>query len=89
MSTSTPPPAWRRKKEVKRRTQTEQRRADHAAKIRAEGAAGGPKGAAQAEWDLLRATVGRLPDGVRDGEWMQLAAVLRSLSSRLAERHSK
>ncbi|MFC1436035.1 hypothetical protein ACEZDB_35920 [Streptacidiphilus sp. N1-3] len=89
MSTSTPPPAWRRKREVKRRTETEQRQTNHAAKIRAKGAEEGLKGSAQAEWDILRATVGRLPDGVRDGEWMQITQALRSLSTRLAERHSK
>ncbi|MFC1428570.1 hypothetical protein ACEZCY_35950 [Streptacidiphilus sp. N1-12] len=88
MSTSTPPPAWRRKREVKRRTVAQQRRADHAAKIRAKGAESGPKGSAQAEWDLLRATIGRLPDAVRDGEWMQITQALRTLSTRLEERHS-
>ncbi|MEU3495374.1 hypothetical protein ABZ747_18035 [Kitasatospora cineracea] len=88
MADTAQPPAWRRARAEKRSEQRARRVADHAAKIRSAAAGGGPKEAAAAEWDVLRSVVGRLPEAARDGEWMQLAAALRSLSTSLAKRHS-
>ena len=89
MSSTAQPPAWRRKRAEKRSEQRARRVGAHAAQLRSEAASGGPKDAAAAEWNILRATVGRLPEAVRDGEWMQITAALQSLSAALAKRHSK
>ncbi|GAA2121468.1 hypothetical protein GCM10009759_71210 [Kitasatospora saccharophila] len=89
MGDTAQPPAWRRKRTEKRSEERARRAGAHAAKIRSKAAGGGPKEAAAAEWDVLRSVIGRLPEGVRDGEWMQIAAALQSLSTNLAKRHSK
>ncbi|MCU7827325.1 hypothetical protein [Kitasatospora sp. DSM 101779] len=89
MSGTARPPAWRRKQAEKRSEQRARRVGAHVAQLRSEAAAGGPPAAAAAEWNILRSVIGRLPEGARDGEWMQLAAVLRQLSEALAKRHSK
>ncbi|MFD7734320.1 hypothetical protein ACFV6F_28575 [Kitasatospora phosalacinea] len=89
MGDTAQPPAWRRKRTEKRSEERARRVGAHAAKIRSKAVGGGPREAAAAEWDVLRSVVGRLPEAVRDGEWMQLAAVLQSLSANLAKRHAK
>ncbi|MGW2545607.1 hypothetical protein ACWC5I_33210 [Kitasatospora sp. NPDC001574] len=89
MSSTGQPPAWRRKRTEKRSDQRARRVGAHAAQLRGEAASGGPKEAAAAEWNILRSVIGRLPEAVRDGEWMQIAAALQSLSTNLAKRHSK
>ncbi|MGK4586181.1 hypothetical protein [Kitasatospora sp. HPMI-4] len=89
MSSTAQPPAWRRERTEKRSEQRAQRVGAHAARLRSEAAADGPKGAAAAEWNILRSTISRLPEAAQDGEWMQLATALQSLSMALAKRHSK
>lgn len=89
MSSTAQPPAWRRKRTEKRSEQRARRVGAHAAQIRSKAAGGGPKGAAAAEWDVLRSVINRLPEAVQDGEWMQLASALKNLSTNLAKRHSQ
>ncbi|MGW4807172.1 hypothetical protein [Kitasatospora sp. NPDC004272] len=89
MGDTAQPPAWRRKRIEKRSEERARRVGAHAAKIRSKAVGGGAKVAAEAEWDVLRSVIGRLPEAVRDGEWMQLATALQSLSANLAKRHSK
>lgn len=89
MSSPAQPPAWRRKRTEKRSEQRARRVGAHAAQLRNEAAADGPKGAAAAEWNILRSTINRLPEAAQDGEWMQLATALKQLSTALAKRHGQ
>ncbi|MFD8597480.1 hypothetical protein ACFV1L_21000 [Kitasatospora sp. NPDC059646] len=89
MGDTAQPPAWRRKRTEKRSEERARRVGAHAARLRSEAASGGPSALAAAEWNILRAVVSRLPEAVREGEWMQIATALQSLSANLAKRHGK
>lgn len=84
------PPAWKRKRTEKRRTVSARRVEIHTAGLRSQAAATGRQSeVAAAEFNVLRAAINRLPDTVRDGEFAQLAVVLKQMSTALAARHSK
>ncbi|MCX5216149.1 hypothetical protein OG689_44245 [Kitasatospora sp. NBC_00240] len=89
LSTPAQPPAWRRKRDSKRSEDSARRVAAHQVRLRSAAAAGGAKAAAEAEWDIVRRVIAGLPEGARDGEWAQLAAVLRQLSTRLTGGHNR
>ncbi|GAA1234019.1 hypothetical protein GCM10009665_25370 [Kitasatospora nipponensis] len=88
MSSPAQPPAWRRKRETKRSEESARRVAAHQVRLRSRAVAGGAKASAEAEWDIVRRVIGGLPEAARDGEWAQLAAVLRQLSTRLTVGHN-
>lgn len=89
MSSPAQPPTWRRKRETKRSDDRAKRMAAHQTRLRSRAAAGGPKAGAEAEWDIVRGVIVGLPESARDGEWAQLAAVLRQLSTRLTVGHNR
>lgn len=86
-STSGDRPTWQRKRTQKRSEVRAQRIENHRQQLRREGAARGYKGVAAAEWDIVRAAVGALPESLRDEEWKTIAAILRQLTDSLNDRH--
>ncbi|MGK4909705.1 hypothetical protein [Streptomyces albus] len=84
---TSPPPGWRR--ERARRGVSAQRSAAHRAELqRTAIARRGPQGGAEAQFDILRAVIKKVPQAQRDAEWNAAAGVLRSLTEDVSARHA-
>ncbi|MET8703628.1 hypothetical protein ABZW10_32975 [Kitasatospora sp. NPDC004723] len=76
-------PTWRRKREEKRRDVSARRVDGHNTTLRREGLRRGTRGLADAEWNILKAAIGKLPADRQTAEFERLAKILRSVSDGL------
>ncbi|MET9587101.1 hypothetical protein ABZY10_29235 [Streptomyces sp. NPDC006539] len=83
-STNRDRPTWERKRAQKRKDVRAQRTANHHQELRRQGAARGYKGVAEAEWNIMRSAIGKLPQEQRDDLWRQIAATLRQIAENAA-----
>ncbi|MDX3771234.1 MULTISPECIES: hypothetical protein [unclassified Streptomyces] len=81
-STNGDRPTWQRKRTQKRKDVRAQRTENHHQQLRRQGAERGFKGVAEAEWNIVRSAIGRLPQEQGDDLWRQMAAILRQIAEK-------
>ena len=80
---------WNRKRATRRQEDRRKRTLRHVQGLRRQGQASGPKGLAEAEWNIIRAAIGRLSAELQDAEWKSISGVLRQLNDGLSSRHKQ